>query len=72
MKLDKMSVIELKALAYDHVAQIQRLRKDMVVINQAIMAKETKNEKEKNEPPTTTEPAGNKRRTKAKAEAGKT
>ena len=39
--ISKLSVLELKALAYDHLAQVQGLQNNLAVINQEIAKKST-------------------------------
>jgi len=38
-KLDEMSVVELKAAAYDTLAMIQKLQQDLQVINNQVAVK---------------------------------
>jgi hypothetical protein len=39
VNLDEMSIVELKALAYDIIAQKEKLQNDLIQINQAIAQK---------------------------------
>lgn len=67
MILSEMSIVELKALAYDEVAKSEQAQKNLSVINQTIVAKlkEAENDKQ-----TTVEPAGDFRASEGKTETG--
>jgi len=47
MNISEMSIVELKALAYDHLANIQNSQNSLALINQEI---EKKSKEKKEEP----------------------
>jgi len=71
MILSEMSIIELKALAYDKIAMGEQIQKDLAMINQTILAKLREAQDETTDQQTTPKPAGDKRSTKGKTETGK-
>ena len=71
MILSEMSIIELKALAYDKIAMGEQIQKDLAMINQTILAKLREAQDETTDKQTTPKPAGDKRIPEGKTKAGK-